>query len=279
MLYDKIIIITRPGDDEQTLLVREKIIKFCECNNILWDLNGSFPRGTKDVLVIAIGGDGTMLGAMRKSLRYPNSIVYGINTGSLGFLSEEFEDNLTTVLSNIGRNFGQIDKRMALTGRVFVDSMRVGDDIIAMNELILSGMTNQSPLKVEVSINKKLVSENVGSGVLVATSTGSTAMALSAGGAIVSPSTNIMQIVPLMAHTLTSRPVITTGRDTISLSTELLHSHQAIEIYGDGIALQTFYAGDGSYVELQINKTPAMVNVFRPHNWDFFNVLRKKLKW
>jgi len=173
--YNKVLIITRPGDDDKTIEVREKVIKFCEENDLLWDVNVGFPRGTEDVLLVAIGGDGTMLGAMRRSLRYPSSIVYGINTGTLGFLSEEFNDNLVTVLSNIGRNFGQIDKRMALTGRVFVDNMRIGDDIIAINELVLSGMTNQAPVKVEVSINKKLVSENVGSGVLVATSTGSTA--------------------------------------------------------------------------------------------------------
>jgi len=277
--YNKVLIITRPGDDERTLSVREKIIMFCDDNDITWDTT-SFPKATTDVLVIAIGGDGTMLGAMRKSLHYPNAIVYGINTGSLGFLSEEFNDNINTVLSNIGRNFGQIDERMALTGRVFVDGKPTADkDIVAINELVLSGMTNQAPVKVEVSINKRLVSENVGSGVLVATSTGSTAMALSAGGAIVSPSTNIMQIVPLMAHTLTSRPVITTGRDSISLKTKSLDVHQPIEVYGDGVALGTFYDGSGKEIELRINKHPGTVRVYRPHNWDFFNVLRKKMKW
>ncbi len=278
MTYNRVLIITRPSGDAKTALVRDKIISFCVDNEIIWT-EGNFPRGTKDVLVIAVGGDGTMLGAMRKSFRYTKSIVYGVNTGSLGFLSEEFNDNINTILSNISSRVGQIDERMALTGRVFVDNMRVGDDIIAMNEFVLSGMTNQVPVKVEVSINKKLVSENVGSGVLVATSTGSTAMSLSAGGAIVSPSTNIMQIVPLMAHTLTSRPVITTGRDTISLRTQIVNSSQPIEVYGDGIALSTFYKGDGEDIELQINKTPGVVRVYRPQNWDFFSVLREKMKW
>jgi len=280
MTYNKVLIITRPGDDDKTIEVRERIIKFCEDSDLQWDVNGGFPKGTEDVLLVAVGGDGTMLGAMRKSLHYTNAIVYGINTGSLGFLSEEFNDNINTTLSNIGRRFGQIDERMALTGRIFVDGEPTADkSIIAINELVLSGMTNQAPVKVEVSINKRLVSENVGSGVLVATSTGSTAMALSAGGAIVSPSTNIMQIVPLMAHTLTSRPVITTGRDSISLKTKSLGVHQPIEVYGDGVALGTFYNGDGKEIELRINKHPATVRVYRPQNWDFFNVLREKMKW
>jgi len=72
MTYNKVLLITRPGDDEQTVHVRERVIKFCEDNGLTWYVNGSFPKGTEDVLVVAIGGDGTMLGALRKSMRYPN---------------------------------------------------------------------------------------------------------------------------------------------------------------------------------------------------------------
>ena len=74
-----------------------------------------------------------------------------------------------------------------------------------------------APFNYKILINDQIVAEQFGSGVLIATATGSTAMSLSAGGAIVSPSTNIMQIVPIVPHSLSARPIITTGRDKISI--------------------------------------------------------------
>jgi NAD kinase len=88
-----------------------------------------------------------------------------------------------------------------------------------------------------------------------------------------------MQIVPIMAHTLTSRPVITTGRDTITLKAKLPGNRTAVEVYGDGIALQTAYPDDGDEIEIKIAKNADVVKVYRPENWDFFNVLRDKMKW
>jgi NAD+ kinase len=283
MVYDKIQIISRPTDNGKTTEVRNNVIKFCEDVDIPYrhggDENPAFPIGTEGVLVVAIGGDGTMLGAMRSSIQYPDSVVYGINTGSLGFLTEEFNDNINTVLMNIGRKFGQIDERMALSGSIYIDGEMVLDGLVAMNEFVLTPLSVQSPLKAQVYINRKMVSENIGSGVLVATSTGSTAMSMSGGGAIVSPSTNIMQIVPVLPHTLTSRPVITSGRDTISLKADITTSRNSVEVYGDGICFGSYEKFAGEEIELKINKHPTTVRVYRPQNWDFFNVLREKMKW
>lgn len=277
--FNKVSIVTRPGDTGgMTDKICHKVIKFCKDADIMWNV-GNLERDAKNVLVVAIGGDGTMLGAMRSSLRYDNAIVYGINTGTLGFLTEEYNDNLFTTLGHIGRRHGQIDERMALSGRVYIDGELVLDKLTALNELVLTPLSVQSPLKAQVYINNKIVSENVGSGVLVATSTGSTAMAMSGGGAIVSPSTNIMQIVPILPHTLTSRPVITTGRDTISFKADLTKSRNHIEIYGDGICFGSYEKFHGSEIELKITKHHDIVRVYRPQNWDFFNVLREKMKW
>jgi NAD+ kinase len=278
--YERVLVITKPDADGLTLKVVNEIADFCKENEVPWTRDSNkFPDGTGKVLLVAVGGDGTMLGAMRDSLRYPKSIVYGVNTGTLGFLVEEYRNNIRQVLSDISRRFGMVEERMALSGRIYVDGDLVEDDQVAMNEFVLAPMTIQAPISTEVYINKKLVSDNKGSGVLVATSTGSTALASSGGGAIVSPSTNIMQVVPILAHTLTSRPVITTGRDTISLKTEIGNNRNPIEVYADGVVLATIYNDDGNEVELRVTKNPNPVRIYRPADWDFFNVLREKMKW
>jgi len=105
-------------------------------------------------------------------------------------------------------------------------------------------------------------------------------MSLSAGGAIVSPSTNIMQIVPLVAHTLTSRPIITTGRDIITIRATLSDRVPEIEIHGDGQTLTSFNLDDdGEQLELTVVKHDSEVKIWRAADWNFFDVLTEKMKW
>jgi len=289
MIYNKVLIITRPGDDAKTISVREKVINFCDNNNLTWDLNGSFPKGTKDVLLVAIGGDGTMLGAMRASIKYDNPIVFGINTGTLGFLSEDLvpcdifiqpvvlERKIFKVLDDIHSRQGMIEEHMLLTGTIKLGDEVVSNNLVAVNEFVMAPTSAQHAITVNVEIDNNFVSSNLGSGVLVSTSTGSTAMALSGGGAIISPSTNIMQIVPILAHSLTNRPIITTGRDTISLKTEMIKG--GVDILADGIWLYSCGKHVDDPLTLTIKKHPQKVKVYRPAEWNFFNVLRVKMKW
>ena len=280
--FNKVLIVTKPLPDDLTNSIGSEVVDFCKKNDVMWSFTPAMYEGNSDrLLIVAIGGDGTMLGAMRLSLELEGSFVFGINTGSLGFLSESLPDiiSIPKLLSNIGRDFCEMEERMALSATVYVDGEPWARNLMAMNEFVIAPMTLQSPMVTEVFINDKFVSKNQGSGVLVASSTGSTAMALSGGGAIVSPSTNIMQIVPIMAHTLTSRPIITTGRDTISLKATQQSVHKPIEVYGDGIDLCTIQESRKKEIELRIEKHPSTVKICRPQTWDFFNVLREKMKW
>ena len=276
--FERVLIITKPVRDDLTVHAIKAIRNFCSENEVPWSEDG-FPGGTERVLIMAVGGDGTMLAAARAARDYKKSIVCGVNTGTLGFLSDEYQRNIPELMKNISRKFGMVDERMALHGQIYIDGVLERDDMFALNEFVLAPMTIQAPTTTEVYINNEFVSKNVGSGVLVATSTGSTAMSLSSGGAIVSPSTNIMQIVPVMPHTLTSRPVITTGRDTITLKADLIKGKNHIEVYGDGRCFGGFETFHGKRIELRIKKHPVTINIYRQANWDFFNVLKEKLKW
>jgi len=287
--FSAVMIVTKPVSDKITDLTRLNVVDYCTENQIPWRENESLLEGRSEVLVVAIGGDGTMLGAMRESLKYDNPIVFGINTGTLGFLSEdlvpgdifvrptELKEKVFGALNDIRGKRGMIEERMLLTGTIKLGDRVVYDNYVAVNEFVLAPTSVQHALVVDVEINKNFVSSNLGSGVLVSTSTGSTAMALSGGGAIISPSTNIIQIVPILAHSLTARPIITTGRDTISLKTEMIKG--GVDILADGIWLYSCGKHVDDPLTLIIKKHPQKVKVYRPADWNFFNVLRVKMKW
>lgn len=276
--FDSILILQKPGDDYETHEVARVIRSYAGYRDIPLI---EYPENlNNNVLIVSVGGDGTMLNAMRIATNYKNSTVLGLNTGTLGFLTEEVPCDLFAYLDYIlyGRNL-ILEKRMILESSYSIDNGEPSRTLLAVNEFVVAGKTINAPLITEVFINEQFVSKQLGNGVLVSSSTGSTAMSLSAGGAIVSPSTNIMQIVPLVPHTLTSRPIISTGRDSITIRAELTDRVPEIEIHADGQTLFSFNHKDGNEIELTIKKHETEVKIWRPVNWNFFNVLASKMKW
>lgn len=279
--FDCIMIFRKPGEDAETQRVAEIVYSYGKSRGIpttFWYPDSFDER----VLIVSVGGDGTMLGALRASVNYKNSTVLGLNTGTLGFLTEEIPHNLNKYLDDIlYENDVILEKRMILEGQYSINGEGFEEPfkMKAMNEFVVNGNGINAPLITEVFINEHFVSKQLGSGVLVSSSTGSTAMTLSAGGAIVSPSTNIMQVVPLIPHTLTSRPVITTGRDVITIRIELTDRVPRVDIIADGQPIFTCTKPVGTIVEFRVRKHPQEVKIWRPKNWNFFNVLTEKMKW
>ena len=279
MKYERVLIISKPLEDAMTQVFMEAIDNFYTNRDVPVGYGNMPTKFEEPLLIIAVGGDGTMLGAMREALYHENTMVLGINTGTLGFLSDDFYDTecLFKWLQDIDDDNFIIDERMTLSGNIYINDKHIRDTI-AINELALTAGSIRTPLEVKTKINDKFVSTSSGTGVLVATATGSTAMSLSSGGAIVSPSTNIMQIVPMMAHTLTARPIITTGRDVITLMANL-GKHEQIEVYGDGQKRMVLNESLGNRIRVHIFKNNKKIKIIRPKDWNFFNVLSKKMKW
>ena len=231
------------------------------------------------ILFVAIGGDGTMLYAMKESLRYGMSYVVGINEGHLGFLVEDFNTafEIENFFDDMLESETQIDKRMVLSTEIAIDGPLKKH--LAVNEFLFSTGTHNAPFNYKILINDQIVAEQFGSGVLVATATGSTAMSLSAGGAIVSPSTNIMQIVPIVPHSLSARPIITTGRDKISIETTANDRVSSFELRADGRKVWDNIPSAHETYRIDIHKYSQQVYIHRPKDWNFFDVLTKKMKW
>lgn len=281
--FDEILIFRKEGEDVLTQRIAEIVKIYATDRNI--PVSFTYPDSIDvRVMIVSIGGDGTMLAAMRAASLYENSTVLGLNTGSLGFLTEELPDDwneIITQLDNIRYNkFVGLEKRMAVKADLFVNDEKVCKQFLAVNEFILTADSINAPLITNTYINSHFVNKQLGSGILIGTATGSTAMSLSAGGAIVSPCTNIIQIVPLTAHTLTSMPVITSGKDSISVTTELTTRVPEIEIHSDGRTLyDTQHLPIGTEIKLTVFKQQNSIKIWRPENWNFFDVLKTKMKW
>ena len=230
------------------------------------------------ILFISVGGDGTMLYTMKKSLKYGMSSVIGINCGSLGFLVEDLDtvDKIRGFLSDVYKQETEIDDRMVLSTTTVNGRIKKH---LAVNEFLFSTGSHNAPFNYKILINDKVVARQFGSGVLIATSTGSTAMSLSGGGVIVDPSTNIIQIVPLLSHSLSARPFITTGRDKVSIETTATDRASDFELRADGRKVWDNVPSNNETYRFDFHKYPQSVAIHRPKDWNFFEVLTKKLKW
>ena len=133
-------------------------------------------------------------------------------------------------------------------------------------------------LRYTIDINGKPLASQGGSGVLVATATGSTAMAMSSGGSIVSPTSIGLQIVPIASHSLSSRPVVVSSRDTITIKAPTTDRIPNVELLVDGQAVYNFNETDSEFT-VTITAAERQALIWRPDDWNFFNVLRDKMGW
>ena len=157
-------------------------------------------------IALTLGGDGTLLSTGRKfaSKGVP---VCGINLGRVGFLAEIETDEIIDKLTKIINNNYFIEKRLMLEGVVY----RNGEKIFsaeAINDIVVTKSGLSRMIKLKLLIDDILTAEYQADGIIFATSTGSTAYSLSAGGPIINPSLKVMLITPICPHSVNARPLI-----------------------------------------------------------------------
>jgi NAD+ kinase len=284
-MFESIAIVRKIDDNESVDEIAYAIYAYGVSKSIVVHEyeQGTLQSSDSNVLFVALGGDGTMLYASKESLKYDDSSVVGFNYGNLGFLVDNVPSLQTFFdgILNYYKGGTPTEEAVKKDERMVLD-VWVGDNhFIAMNEVVLSTGQLGPPFKHNVFINDNFVATQFGSGVLVSTSTGSTAMALSAGGAIVSPSTNIMQVVPIIPHSLSSRPIVTSGRDNIILEAKLTNriSELTTTIDGQVVDSHTVCGLNSCIYVIQVSKHKKNVVIWRPKDWNFFGVLSQKMGW
>jgi NAD+ kinase len=178
-------------------------------------------------LVIAAGGDGTILRAL--AIAAPERVpVLGVNVGRLGFLAEVDPLQLPAALTKLTDGNFTVEERLALVGR----SPSIDAPIRASNDLVLGRVPGQGQAEFSASIDGELFTRYVGDGLIVSTPTGSTAYSLSAGGPIVSPVTEALIVTAIAPHGVFDRSLVVAPSERLQI--ELLGSSARVVIECDG---------------------------------------------
>jgi NAD+ kinase len=223
-------------------------------------------------LVIAIGGDGTMLYATRLVAQHDVPLL-GVNRGRLGFLTDVSPDDMLTRLDEVLSGKFSEDRRTLLEARL----RRAGGEeatLTALNDVVLLKWETGRMLDFETWIDGRYVNTHSGDGLIVATATGSTAYALSCGGPIVQPDLGVLVLVPICPHTLSDRPVVVPSGAEIEVRLVERPDTRA-QVTCDGAVLGELSAAD----RLVIRPSSHGVTLLHPPGHDYYRLLRSKLHW
>lgn len=223
-------------------------------------------------LVIAIGGDGTMIYASRLT-RKSGTPILGINRGRLGFLADVTPEDMLTSVDHVLQGDYSTDSRLLLEACLRRSN---GDQQVAyaLNDVVLQRRETGRMVDFETRIAGQYVNTHSGDGLIVATPTGSTAYALSCGGPIIEPQLDAVVVVPICPHTLTDRPIVISADQPVEVRL-LQRDDTRAEITVDGFSVGDIRPGD----KLQVSAANNRVTLVHPPGYDFYGILRSKLFW
>ena len=226
--------------------------------------------GTHCDLALVVGGDGTMLGIGRLLAQFGVPVA-GINQGRLGFITDiAFEDYRTTLEPMLRGEFEE-DRRPMMQAQV----MRGGRCVFnatAMNDVVVNRGTTSGMVELRVEVDGRFVANQRADGLIIASPTGSTAYALSAGGPLLHPSIGGWVLVPIAPHTLSNRPIVLS--DTGEIAIELVAGRGASANF-DMQSLASLILGD----RITVRRSAHQMRFLHPRGWTYFDTLRKKLHW
>lgn len=223
-------------------------------------------------LIVAIGGDGTMLYAARLTLEADVPLL-GINRGRLGFLTDVSPNEMCERIDDVLEGRYASERRALLRARL-AGPRQPMLEAHALNDVVLQKWETGRMLDFETWIDDVYVNTHGGDGVIVATATGSTAYALSCGGPIIHPQLAALVLVPICPHTLSDRPIVIGGDARVEIRLVERPDTKA-QVTCDGILLGELGPGD----RLVVEPTDAKVTLLHPPGHDYYRILRSKLHW
>lgn len=223
-------------------------------------------------LMIAIGGDGTMLyaGHVLKDSGVP---LLGVNRGRLGFLADVSPEAMLDSVDHILQGNSTLESRVQLSAHLERPS---GESVtsVALNDVVVQRYATGRMVDMVTSVDGTHLNTQSGDGLIVATPTGSTAYALSCGGPLIDPSLDVVVVVPICPHTLTVRPIVIPASQTISVRV-LERQDTKAEVVIDGNSIGTIGPSD----VLTIQQSEQRIRLIHPPDYDFYGILRSKLFW
>jgi NAD+ kinase len=220
-------------------------------------------------LAVVVGGDGTMLGFAREMAPHGLPLV-GINQGRLGFITdiplERWRESLAPILAGDY----EVEPRAMLEGAVWRDGECIFSGL-ALNDVVVSRGGTSGMVELRIHAGEEFVANMRADGVIVASPTGSTAYALSAGGPLLHPSIAGWLLVPIASHALSNRPIVLPDSE---VSLEIVAGRDA-SVNFDMQSLASLLHGD----RITVKRSQHQVRFLHPQGWSYYATLRRKLRW
>jgi NAD+ kinase len=233
-------------------------------------LEHSFPSHAE--LIVAIGGDGTLLYAARLVAGHAVPLL-GINRGRLGFLTDVSPNSMLEDVDTVLAGRYTEDSRSLLAARLERHNA-APIRALALNDVVVNKWETGRTMDFETSINGRFVNTHSGDGMVIATATGSTAYAMSCGGPIVEPDLDVWVLAPICPHTLSDRPIVVRAGSSIQLRMSERPGSRA-QVTCDGTTIGDLEQGDTLLVE----GADAQITLLHPPGYDYYRLLRSKLHW
>lgn len=220
-----------------------------------------------DVL-IALGGDGTMLTAARIVGKRETPIL-GVNLGKLGFMAEASVDDLEKAITEIVRHETWLDERMVLR----VQAEGSSKVYYALNDVVIDRGLSPRILTLETYVDEDFLVSLAADGIIFTTPTGSTAYSLASGGPIIAPQSKVIAITPISPHTLTARSVVVPEKSVLRITVP--SAVKPVHLIADGQGEDFF----NPPVTFTIRKADYTVQLVKRKTSSYFDLLREKLLW
>jgi NAD+ kinase len=272
---------------EKAQQTTHKIIDFLQSNNVEVVITNELAEilkrtdvpfgddhfiGTNSDLVIVVGGDGSMLGAARAMVNYGVPLL-GVNRGRLGFLTDIMPSEIEAKVLDVLNGDFVSEERFMLEMHAMSNGEVIGSGH-ALNDIVLHPGRHLQMIEFELYVDDAFVYSQSSDGLIATTPTGSTAYALSGGGPLMHPSLDAIGLVPLNAHSLTSRPIVVSGNSEIRL------------LLGDESSMEMNVACDGQIYhpvkpndEIIIRKKERKLTLIHPSDHNYYETCRRKLGW
>ena len=226
--------------------------------------------GRRADLAIVIGGDGTMLNIAR-TLAPLDVALIGVNQGQLGFLTDISVETMIGTIGSILDGKFVTEKRMLLEGRIRSRTQKASR-VLAFNDVVVSKGARGNMVELEVRIDGEFIYNQRSDGLIVATPTGSTAYAMSAGGPIVHPALSVMALVPVSPHALSNRPIVVSSDSVV----DIIIRHAADpRVHFDGHTRFDLREGDC----VTVRRYSHSISLLHPAGHSYYKMLREKLNW
>ena len=279
---NKVVIITNSYKDRD-LSVTKEIISFLEennvkCANVFTEVQPgdiSIPEDFEDSdCFIVLGGDGTLIHAARVAVSKKIPLI-GVNLGTVGYLCELESGDLKSSLEKLINNEFSYEKRMMLSGDVYLEEKKKFSDV-ALNDIVIHRGGELKLLDYIIYVNGEHLYTYSSDGIILSTPTGSTGYSMSAGGPIVEPGAELIVITPINPHSLNGKSIIISADDEviIEIGAGRRKEVEKAQVTFDGRESVALQSGD----RIKISKSENVVEIINISNISFLKTLRKKMK-